>query len=158
MAHRVRIERRGTDLKYRPVPDGSDIRPNEPLRLVAEHVQYQTINQPDFRIQTETGAELFRQSATAQLDGVAFVDTLAPASEGPYVLIVHVQSLPFLPFTHAVSAGFQVSAAAPPPPAPGGGFDFGTILAGGNIKWILIAALGFVVVREIGPVFRRRNG
>lgn len=109
---------RRTDGTFAPIVDGGAVRPREAVRYWASGVQYQSVHAPEFEVQDAVGNTVFDFIAGATLGGDAWVDTGAPATEGRYVLIVHAQSFPFLPFTHESRVNFQVSLSAPPPPPP----------------------------------------
>ena len=109
---------RRTDGTFAPIVSGGAVRPREAVRYSASGIRNQSVHAPEFEVQDAVGVTVFDFITGATLGGDAWVDTVAPAAEGPYVLIVHAQSLPFLPFTHAVRVNFQVSVNAPPPPAP----------------------------------------
>lgn len=152
-AHTAVVERRtaGGDAFF-PIGGTDMVFPGEAIRLVTSNIQNQSVHTPEFIVSDSYGNVVFRGRATAgTLAGIASVDLAAPTLTGVYEVVVHAQSLPFLPFTHVARTSFIVSQDAPEPieAAPKKGLfgDMEKLLKTGAI--LVGAVAGLVVVSTL---------
>lgn len=151
--HSVTVQRRSGDT-FSPIPILGAVRPGEAIRYRSDggNLPLDTVV---FRVLDAMGNLVFEFNANLNTLLSGWVDTVAPAIEGPYTLTAEVRTFPFLTITHFASTQFTVSAVAPPPPdaPPDAGGLFGDIT--GAMKWVIvgIAIVGALVV--LGPAISR---
>ena len=127
LTHSVSVLRR-TNGSFTPIGVGDAVTPGEAVRYYAQDVMFATVP-VEFVVLNAQGEVVFRfEAKSIAFTGKAWVDTAAPLQEGPYTLVAHAQSVPFLGLTHEATTSFRVSADAPEPikPPPGGGL-FGDV-------------------------------
>lgn len=172
-SHAAVIERRTLDGSgFFPIGPGDSVAPFEPIRLVAEGVDNQSFNEPEFIIRDALGNTVFQaRHAANRITGIAAVDILAPGFVGEYELTVHAQSFPFFPRTHSTRTLFRVASTPPPllpsPPEDGGFFeDIGEDIGEGieevlkpvkGLIWVGgLAILGVVALSLVSKLPQRR--
>ena len=140
------------------VPAGSEVGPNETIRLIATGISYSAIHAPDFAIYDEDGSEVWRQRNVGVSGGglgmTAWVDLAAPVEVGEYRVVVHAQSFPWLPQTHITETTFRVSRTPPDKPDKPieGGIWGGVEDVFGGLKtmgWLALGVVALLAVREV---------
>lgn len=141
---------------FSPIGVDGSVKPGEPVRYLGRGISFQTIAVPEFTVVDQYGNVHFRFSAGANIQGDAWVDTVAPEAEGKYVLILKYQSYPFLGFTTKVSTEFLVSGTAPKPPSepPSKGL-FESME--GLLKWTAIGAIAIGGVMIVSNLIRKKS-
>lgn len=146
LTHSVSVLRR-TNGSFTPIGVGDAVRPGEAVRYFAQDVMFATVP-VEFVVLDAQGEAVFRfEAKSIAFTGKAWVDTAAPSREGPYTLVAHAQTVPFLGFTHEASMPFSVSAAAPGPISPPPRRDlFGSLAKALVALTVGAVAIGAVVV------------
>lgn len=116
--HTVHVEVPSADgSSWVPLPAGTAIRPNIPLRLEANGAAL-PFDPILFRVTDSVGVVVHEDSDLTDALGNAAVELSSPVKEDLYTVVATARSFPFLPITHDRVTTFRVLTNAEPPAPP----------------------------------------
>lgn len=149
-SHTANVERR-TSEGFVDIPEGASVAPSEPIRY-SSAVGAGFLESVTFRVYDATGALVFEKTDNIDLTGNAKVDTLAPSTEGIYIVEADWNRTFLRDHSDFTTFRVDVNAPPPPPPPPGGGFGGGFIPDVGDLKtlgYIALAGGGLILALQL---------